>query len=116
MESWLVVNAADMASLADWLRGEEELRGRIRLVRRSPGQGEMGSVVDVLAVSLGAGGALTVLASSLSVWLRQPRRATVIVAVAKPDGTKINITGTNMRTPASIENLLRECLHTGEDR
>ncbi|GLY71689.1 effector-associated constant component EACC1 [Amycolatopsis taiwanensis] len=115
MESWLVVEGVDavagLASLTDWLRREGELRGRVRLIRHPPEQGQMGSLVDVLAVAVGGGGALTALAGSLSVWLRQPRRATVRIAVAKPDGTKVEITGENLRTAGEIEGLLRGCVH-----
>lgn len=112
MESWLVADDMDgLASLNDWLRHEEELRGRVRLVPQVPEPGQMGSLVDVLAVAVGGSGALTVLAKSLAVWLRQPRRSTIRISVARLDGTTVGITGENLRTAGEIEGLLRDCLH-----
>lgn len=111
MESWLNVDGpAGFASLADWLRHEVGLRGRIRPVSAPPKPGEMGSVLDVLTVAVGCGGTLTVLANSLTVWLRQPHRSTVRLSVVRPDGTKVEISGENVRTAAEIETLLRDCL------
>lgn len=119
MESLLVVTGADavdgLESLTDWLLHEGDLSGRVRLVHREPEQDQLGSWGEVLSVAVGGGGALSVLAGSLSVWLRQPRRATVRVAVAKPDGTKVEITGENLRGAVEIEDLLRTCLHPGGD-
>jgi hypothetical protein len=76
----------------------------------------MGSVVDTLAVAVGSGGALTVLANSLSTWLRQPRRSTVRVSVVRPDGTKIEIVVENVRSAEEIEALLRTSLSAGGDQ
>jgi membrane-associated two-gene conflict system component 1 (EACC1) len=113
VESRIVVDGADavagLASLIEWLRCEPELRGRIRIVRRSPEPGDMGALVEVLAVAVGGGGILTVLANSLSVWLRQPRRLTVRISLTKPDGTEVEVTGENLRTAEEIEDLLRRC-------
>lgn len=59
----------ELAALSEWLQGEDELRGRVRLVRRPIGETELGSVVELLSVALGTGGAGTVLVSSLKIWL-----------------------------------------------
>jgi Effector Associated Constant Component 1 len=114
VESWLTVDGADghteLTSLIDWLRHEVELRGRVRPVDTPPAAGAMGSLASVLTVAVGGGGTLTVLANSLTVWLRQPRRSTVHLSVVKPDGTKVEISGVDVRSPDEIEPLLRECL------
>jgi hypothetical protein len=116
MESWLnVADPADFTSLTDWLRHEVELRGRVRPVSAPPGRGELGTLADVLAIAVGSGGALTVLANSLSVWLRQPHRSTVHISVVKADGTKIEITGEHVRSAEEIETLLRESLRLTEN-
>lgn len=60
-----------LEGLSDWLRREEELRGRVRLVTPAPGPEQMGSVSDALTVASGAGGAGAVLARSLAEWLKQ---------------------------------------------
>lgn len=115
MESRLVLDggdaAAGLASLTDWLRRDGELRGRIRLVRQPPVPGQMGSLVEVLAVAVGAGGAVTVLAKSLAVWLAQPRRSTVRIKVIRSDGTKVEISAEHLRRAGELEGLLRDCLH-----
>jgi len=121
VESWLVVTSANAVdgpeSLTDWLSREGKLSGRVRLVHREPEQDQSGSWGEVLSVAVGVGGGtLTALAGSLSVWLRQPRHATVRVAVAKPDGTKVEITGAHPRGAYEIEDLLRNCLHPDGDQ
>jgi Effector Associated Constant Component 1 len=119
VETRLVVDGADsaaaLASLNDWLRRSGELRGRVKLVAKRPEPGQMGAVGDVLAIAVGGGGALTVLANSLSVWLRQPRRSKVSVHVVKPDGVRVEIRGENLRSADEIAGLLGSSLHPGQD-
>lgn len=90
-----VVGAADadgeLASLSRWLGAEAEFRGRVQLIRSPPVEGRMGGFADALGVALASGGALTVLASSVSVWLRQ-RRSTVTVKIVDDDGASREIT------------------------
>ncbi|GAA1236526.1 hypothetical protein GCM10009665_28340 [Kitasatospora nipponensis] len=45
----------ELSSLYAWLVDEDELRGRGRAVRRSIGENELGSAVDLLTVAVGAG-------------------------------------------------------------
>ena len=45
----------DLAALGEWLQGEDELRGRIRTVHGAIGETELGPVVELLTVALGAG-------------------------------------------------------------
>lgn len=71
----------DLGSLYEWLRNEDGLRGRVQLVREPFGEQEMGAAQDAIAVALGSGGALTVLASALPVWMRQRRGSQVKVEV-----------------------------------
>ncbi|WP_433193011.1 effector-associated constant component EACC1 [Nocardia sp. CA-107356] len=77
-----------LRSLLEWLRAEDELRGRVSLESVFDQTGhEMGGVVDMLAVALSSGGAGAALAGSLSTWLTH-RRSDV----------KITVTGTNGRS------------------
>jgi hypothetical protein len=76
----------DLRSLLDWLRHEDELRGRVALEQATPRSGEMGGLVDALVVALGSGGAGAVLARSLSTWLQQ-RRSDVKVTITSHDRT-----------------------------
>lgn len=82
---------AGTESLIAWLRQEPELRGRIQAVTSEPGDGEMGSVVDVATVAVGAGGAVSMLAMSLKTWLAQPRRSDVSIEIRHPDGRSVVI-------------------------
>ncbi|WP_431929230.1 effector-associated constant component EACC1 [Amycolatopsis tucumanensis] len=92
--------AADRAgdearSLREWLLGQEELRGRVRLVDSPPEPGRLGSVVETLAVALGPGGVATATATVLIAWLRR-RASDVTITVKKPDGD-FELTATNVK-------------------
>jgi hypothetical protein len=64
----------DLRQLARWLRDEDELRGRVKLVDHPIAAGEMGGALDAVEVVLTSGTA-SALVTSLFTWLTQ-RRAT----------------------------------------
>jgi hypothetical protein len=72
--------------LNSWLGEEQELRGRVGLEHSSPGASELGPIADAVIVSLSAGGAGTVLASSLVTWIKY-RGTTVRLSVRTPRRT-----------------------------
>ncbi|MFD4668405.1 hypothetical protein ACFWNN_01650 [Lentzea sp. NPDC058450] len=72
---------ADLEALFDWLDGDAEIS--VRKHSRPPRPGELGALTDALIVSVGAGGALTVLAASLRGFFQQPRRSKVKVSVRR---------------------------------
>jgi hypothetical protein len=76
--------SADLGSLYDWLRNEDGLRGCVRFARAPFGAEEMGAAQDAIVVAAGSGGALTVLASALPVWLRQRRGSQVKIEITVP--------------------------------
>jgi Effector Associated Constant Component 1 len=76
----------ELAALGQWLGSEDELRGRVRTVRGTIGETELGAVTELLTVALGAGGAGTVLTSSLKTWL-VTRRTTAKITVESTKGT-----------------------------
>jgi hypothetical protein len=87
MEAWIrVENAVDTvteyAALMAWLNGDRELRGRVRGIARPPADGELGGVLDVVAVSLGSGGVCVALAQVLAEFVRN-RRTDVEVTVER---------------------------------
>ena len=45
----------ELAALGEWLRDENELRGRVRTVHSPIGDTELGSVTELLTVALGPG-------------------------------------------------------------
>lgn len=59
----------DLTELAEWLNEELELRGLISQAFASPDAAEMGTLPDVLVAAVGAGGAVSVLVSSLKTFL-----------------------------------------------
>jgi hypothetical protein len=92
-------------SLLDWLRQEDDFRGRVRLSPVAPKPGHMGGISDTLTVALGSGGAVTVLAMSISVWLKH-RRSDLTVEVSIGDRT-VKIDGKRVKAdPDSVQQLV----------
>jgi hypothetical protein len=81
----------ELSSLWRWLGDEAEFRGRVRIEEAPVQAGQMGGLAEALTVALTSGGALTVLAGSVSVWLQQ-RRSTLTVKIVNPDGSAQEIT------------------------
>jgi hypothetical protein len=79
-----------LRSLRAWLVTEDDLRGRVRFVASPPEQGTLGSMVETLAISLGPGGAATVLASALIAWIRR-QKSNIKLKVSRPDGTSVEV-------------------------
>jgi hypothetical protein len=103
-------NGEELVALGEWLQGEEELRGRIRTVHRTIGDTELGPVVEVLTVALGAGGAGTVLASSLKTWLLT--RKTTAKIIVKSGKRSITL---DIQTADELAPLLEQILKAGDD-
>lgn len=101
--------AAGLESLADWLHGEPELAGRVSVAGTEPRAGELGALVDALVVSVGSGGALSVLAASLKGWLLQPRRSGVRIRVQGETGRVVEVVGENI-DDQHVEALVRQAL------
>lgn len=100
----------EVAALGEWLQDENELRGRIRAVRSAIGETELGPVIELLTVALGAGGAGTVLASSLKTWL-QTRRTTAKISV-EAGGRSVTM---DIQTLGDVGPLLEQILRAGDD-
>jgi hypothetical protein len=95
----------ELADLGEWLGDEPELRGRVRPFRGPVGDTELGSVIELLTVALGAGGAGTVLASSLKTWLLT-RRTTAKITV-KSAGRSVTL---DIQTADEVVPLLEQVL------
>jgi hypothetical protein len=100
---------AAVESLSNWFRGEPELAGRLRVTGPAPGEGELGSLADVLVVAAGSGGALSVLAASLKAWLAQPRRSDVRIRIQRDGGETVEIDA-NRIDGKRVDSLLRQAL------
>lgn len=79
-----------LLSLDSWLSREEEFRGAVRRELTALTASQMGGALEVLVISVGSGGALTVLVSSISTWLKE-RRSKISVEVTRPDGSTFSI-------------------------
>jgi hypothetical protein len=100
----------ELAALYEWLQGEDELRGRIRAVHGPIGETELGPAVELLTVALGAGGAGTVLASSLKTWLLT--RRTTAKIVVKSAGRSVTV---DVENAGDIAQLLGQILKAGDN-
>jgi Effector Associated Constant Component 1 len=95
-----------LEDLADWLRHEPELRGRVRPAPSSPVEGELGALATVLIAAVGSGGAASVLAGSLKAYLAQPRRAKVRIKVERPDGRHVEIDAEHIKDVEGLVSLV----------
>lgn len=87
---------AAMRSLEAWLAGHEELRGRVRPVVMALQPDTMGSVADVLMVTVGQAGVATAVASVLISWIRR-QSGKISVSVTRHDGAEITFTAEHVR-------------------
>jgi hypothetical protein len=81
----------DLASLGRWLGEESELRGKVRWGPAPIKDTELGGVTDLLAVAVGAGGAATMLAQSLKIWLETRRTTAKLTLTAEGRSITIEI-------------------------
>jgi hypothetical protein len=80
----------ELLALRAWLVHEDELRGRVALLQESAGPGSLGGAMEALSVSLGSGGAISVLVAGTLSWFRQRYRHrpgnTVTIKFRRADG------------------------------
>jgi len=100
----------DLIALREWLSNEDELRGRVRVVDTPPGETELGALPELLTVALGAGGAGTVLASSIATWLRTRRTSAKVTIKSGDRSVTLEI-----ETADDLVPLLREILGGGQE-
>lgn len=92
-------------ALFTWLQRDEDLRGRIRTMSRRPVPDEMGSVVEILSVALGSGGAGAVLAGSLTTWLQTRRARISVELLVSESGETIRKVEVDADSPATVKEL-----------
>jgi Effector Associated Constant Component 1 len=97
----------DVRALRRWLVVDDEFRGRVSLVDAAPQPGRLGVPIDMLAVSLGSGGALTTLVSALVAWIRH-RTGDISIVVQRPDGGSIEVSAQRLRgmDPGAVRTLV----------
>lgn len=92
-----VDSTENLRTLRTWLAEEPELRGRVRLVERPPEPGHLGTVPELILVTLGTGSATTGFATAVNAWL-QHRAVDVACTVTRiADGTGITMSARQLR-------------------
>ncbi|GAU65857.1 putative hypothetical protein [Streptomyces sp. NBRC 110611] len=99
---------AELTGLTEWLSREGEFRGRTAVGRPEVRPDQMGGITEVVIVALGAQGAGTMLAASLSVWIRH-RRPSADIEVTGPDGRSVKVSLRNA-PEEDVEAVLRRVL------
>lgn len=101
---------AELIDLRTWLNSENELRGRVHIIAPPIEKTELGALPELLTVALGAGGAGTVLASSLKTWLTTRRTSATITVEA--DGRRISL---DIHTVKQVQPLLEQILSATDE-
>jgi Effector Associated Constant Component 1 len=102
-----------LESLDDWLQAEPALSGKATPSRPVPQEGELGSLADALVVSVGSGGALSILAASLHAWLSQPRRSDVRLRLRGDNGRVVEMSADRVGA-RNFEAMIREAFEFGK--
>ncbi|MFE0105917.1 hypothetical protein [Streptomyces sp. NPDC059009] len=90
-----------LLALADWLRYEEDLRGKARLEHADVDSGQMGGLPEALVVAVSAGGSATVLARAVVEWVKQ-RKSDVTVKAVRPTGESFEIDLRRVSDPDAV--------------
>jgi hypothetical protein len=101
--------ASELESLRGWLETEPELTSRVGTIEREPPKGELEGVVEVLLVSVGPSGVLSVLARGLVSWLSQRRGVGTSIQVRGKDGKLLEIDVSQADT-RQVETLINQAL------
>jgi hypothetical protein len=102
--------AAVIQELAQWLEQYDGLAGRVAPAPTEPTPGRLGPGLDALAIAVGSGGALTVLAKGLVAWAssyRSQRGSDVYIHVSRPGGPELTV---DLRNVTDAEAALKQVL------
>ena len=115
MSVWLSVEGVDqvdgLEELSSWLRQEPELRGLVKPVDSEPEPGELGAFAGALVVAAGSGGAVSMPAASLKMYLSHPHRSDVKIVLSTPDCRRVEV---DAKRVGDVEALVRETLGQAE--
>jgi hypothetical protein len=98
----------ELRALRAWLTQEEQLRGRVTLTQAgAPEPGTLGTALEALSVSIGSGGAVTVLITGIMSWIRQRsgqrRASTTVIKLRRADGATVEISAATAGTWSTAE-------------
>ncbi|MEU7907356.1 hypothetical protein [Actinoplanes sp. NPDC049118] len=98
----LRVDGGQARRLAARLSADDGLRGAVRLVNRPPAAGQMGGIVELIAVTLGPGAAAAVLVEGVFAWMRSAT-SEVTVRITRPDGSELEVQAARVRRLSAAE-------------
>jgi citrate lyase alpha subunit len=98
-----------LRSLSVFLRQDGQLHARVTLVECPPVEGHLGTVIDMLEIAVGSGGAVTVLVTALTVWL-QNRHSDISIEITNAAGaaTKLEAKRIKLATAEDLENIIHK--------
>ncbi|MER6689614.1 effector-associated constant component EACC1 [Streptomyces minutiscleroticus] len=102
-----------LESLESWLRLDPAFRGRTNL-SGAPAEGNLGSAFELLTIAIGSGGVISVLATSLSAWIQQPKKSDIVLKVTGQNGITVEIDA-KRTTPEEVHELLNKALERGQE-
>lgn len=102
-----------LESLETWLRLDPSFRGRTNLAG-TPSESDLGTGIELLAVAIGSGGVISVLATSLSTWIQQPKKSDITLKVTGPTGNTVEIDA-KRATPQEVNELLIKALQASQE-
>ncbi|HEX6361108.1 effector-associated constant component EACC1 [Actinophytocola sp.] len=107
-------DGTELSALWDWLRKERALAGSLRAQPRSAVDGQLGGAFEVLSVAVGSGGAVAVLAHSLTAWLRTRKSDITVTVKTATRSVSINArrVGTTDEVIALLESAMRHDTET----
>lgn len=93
----------DLRALRAWISGEDDLRGRVRLVGPPIKAGQMGGITDAITVAISGGGVATVTVRSVFAWLRQRQYGhRVRLTLQDSSGRRADVELDGLRDPESV--------------
>jgi hypothetical protein len=105
----------ELESLAQWLKLEDDLRGRVHPRVRPIEPGEMGGALHTIAVAVGSGGAVSVLVQSLFAWLTSRRKSAQIhLRLSREDGREAEIVFNGAHNLEAVTDKLLKFVDNGE--
>jgi hypothetical protein len=103
----------ELRSLANWLRDEDDLRGRVRLSAAPIQEGHMGGTVDAIAMVLTSGTASVAIKSVMN-WLTAKRAAEkVVLKLESAAGRQLQLTCGSSADPQAVLDSAREFFEEG---
>lgn len=105
----------EQAALWEWLLDEPELRGTLAREPVPIEPGRLGAGAEMLTVALGSGGAVAVLARSLSTWLRTRRPGLTLTVTANGRSARLKTENVDERHVEEALAILREIATGGDE-